>query len=187
MKQRKRILKGGRILGLFLALGLMLTPALGAQRVHAADADEPYTYTVRVFGGNRGTITGTSEFTGLKVGDSVPFDFASQVNVTDKRYYAKGLREAGKDTGAYMTSIPAVTGDSEPCVGYAAARLPDLDIPHQSADKNHTVNSAHYLLSLVSGLSSMLTIMKRTMLGLMRIKRSNSLSPAFSASKVTIT
>ena len=91
MKSRMSF-RSRRRVGIGLMLGLLLTLLLGAVSVQAADDD--YTYTVRVYGGNKGTVNGADEVvkTGLKAGESVSVSLAS----TDKKYVVKGLRESGR-------------------------------------------------------------------------------------------
>ena len=60
------------------------------------------TYTVRIFAGNQGTIDG-----GTVVVNPTTFDLDQNVAVTSDRYYAKGIRESGKDINPYYMDLPA--------------------------------------------------------------------------------
>lgn len=88
---------GAALLGVVLTLLLALCMGLPAA-AFAAPADSDTTYTIRLYGGNRGTVNGQDmvEWTGVHYGDTVDLGQASIV-VTDGKYYAKGARPAGLD------------------------------------------------------------------------------------------
>ena len=88
---------GAALLGVVLTLLLALCMGLPAA-AFAAPADSDTTYTIRLYGGNRGTINGQDmvEWTGVHYGDTVDLGQAS-IAVTDGKYYAKGARPAGLD------------------------------------------------------------------------------------------
>lgn len=83
----------GVLLGIMLALFLAICMSLPA----SAFAD-PTTYTIRLYGGNRGTVNGQEmfEWNNLAYGSSVDFGQAT-IAVIDDKYYAKGARPAGLD------------------------------------------------------------------------------------------
>lgn len=88
---------GAALLGVVLTLLLALCMGLPAA-AFAAPADSDTTYTIRLYGGNRGTVNGQDmiEWTGVHYGDTVDLGQAS-IAVTDGKYYAKGARPAGLD------------------------------------------------------------------------------------------
>lgn len=88
---------GAALLGVVLTLLLALCMGLPAA-AFAAPADSDTTYTIRLYGGIRGTVNGQDmvEWTGVHYGDTVDLGQAS-IAVTDGKYYAKGARPAGLD------------------------------------------------------------------------------------------
>lgn len=88
---------GAALLGVVLTLLLALCMGLPAA-AFAAPADSDTTYTIRLYGGNRGTVNGQDmvEWTGVHYGDTVDLGQAN-IAVTDGKYYAKGARPAGLD------------------------------------------------------------------------------------------
>lgn len=88
---------GAALLGVVLTLLLALCMGLPAA-AFAAPTDSDTTYTIRLYGGNRGTVNGQDmvEWTGVHYGDTVDLGQAS-IAVTDGKYYAKGARPAGLD------------------------------------------------------------------------------------------
>ena len=86
---------GAALLGVVLTLLLALCMGLPAAAFAAPDDT---TYTIRLYGGNRGTVNGQDmgEWTGVHYGDTVDLGQAN-ITVTDGKYYAKGARPAGLD------------------------------------------------------------------------------------------
>lgn len=97
-----------------LAVGVAAMMLLQAMSVLAA---EKYTYTVTISAGNKGVIQdagvelvsstaskyiqdGKLVITGLSYNDKVNVSYMDVVSVTDEKYYAKVLRESGRDNGA---------------------------------------------------------------------------------------
>ncbi len=93
-------------------LVLCMTIAAGSRTVQAAE--EEYTYTIRLYAGNQGILTGTGidvgsasahiasgrdcvVISGLKYGDMVSIRPQDAVEVTDERYYVRGVRRSGRD------------------------------------------------------------------------------------------
>lgn len=109
--------------GLPMALALVMAcgAMFGLSEAFAAPADsaEEYTYTVRIFAGNRGTIGGKDVVVieNLKYNDPVDFDAKSQVTVTDDKYYVRGVRESGRDNSE-VGPIANVTRDIDYVVAY---------------------------------------------------------------------
>lgn len=98
-------------------LTICMLSGLSAVSVLAADGT-PYTYTVTLSAGNKGVFNGAAKLTGLRTGDAVSFDI-SQVQVTDEKYYVKGIRLSGRDNEEALAA-PAfrVTGDADYVVAY---------------------------------------------------------------------
>lgn len=86
---------GAALFGVVLTLLFALCMGLPAAAFAAPDDT---TYTIRLYGGNRGTINGQDmvEWTGVHYGDTVDLGQAN-ITVTDGKYYAKGARPAGLD------------------------------------------------------------------------------------------
>ena len=86
---------GAVLFGVVLTLLLALCMGLPAAAFAAPDDT---TYTIRLYGGNRGTVNGQDmvEWTGVHYGDTVDLGQAN-ITVTDGKYYAKGARPAGLD------------------------------------------------------------------------------------------
>lgn len=86
---------GAALLGVVLTLLLALCMGLPAAAFAAPDDT---TYTIRLYGGNRGTVNGQNmvEWTGVHYGDTIDLGQAN-IAVTDGKYYAKGARPAGLD------------------------------------------------------------------------------------------
>ena len=126
MKQR-HILRGSRVSGLVIVLGLMLTMLFSTVSVMAAETDElteTPKYTVRVYAGNQGTIEGGDVKTipNVENGTTVAgFSVNSAVQVKDNRYYPKGIRESGADNSTFFNpanGIPNVQHDTDYVVAY---------------------------------------------------------------------
>ena len=91
--------------------------------VNDAYADDGYTYTVRIYAGNQGTIDGgdVKVYTGLKAGDRIPFDPASVTLKDDSKYYVSGIRRSGADNfdpENPQTPVITVKGDEDYVVAY---------------------------------------------------------------------
>lgn len=104
---------------LLVSLLTISVVASSALTVMAAD-ETPYTYKVTLSAGNKGTIAGQNkiELSNLASGSSVSFNL-SDIQVTDDRYYVKGIRLSGRDNDEALAS-PAfeVTGDTDYVVAY---------------------------------------------------------------------
>lgn len=109
-----------RVRNLFvIALSLAAALCLSV-RFHGVNAEE-YTYTVRVFAGNQGTIGGSDVYVvkDLHYGDHFEFDFEKEVTVTDsEKYYVKGLRLAGEDNESLFSAAFDVESDTDLVVTY---------------------------------------------------------------------
>lgn len=105
---------------------LTVSMTLGASTMSVmADDTTPYTYKVTLSAGNKGTINGQSkiEVSDISYGSKFSFDNTALYNiqVTDDRYYVKGIRLSGRDNASSKRlDAPAfiVTGDADYVVAY---------------------------------------------------------------------
>lgn len=88
-----------------------------------AQADN-YTYTVRVWGGNQGTVQGQNskgyaELTGVPYGGVVRLSSQFPVTINNEKYYQKGYRISGQDDlEGYLYNAITVTEDVDYVVSY---------------------------------------------------------------------
>lgn len=105
-----------------IAFTFCVVPVLADDPAAPASADE-YTYTVRIYAGNQGSFGGGEvlEYTDLKAGDVVSFDFGSVTLKNSAKYYVSGIRESGKDNydpAHPQVSAITVEGDADYVVAY---------------------------------------------------------------------
>lgn len=96
----------------------VLAVVLACLTAAPALADE-YTYTVRVFGGDKGTYNGSSTYTdptAYKLNDICTLDL-SKAAANEDKYYPKGFRIAGTDELLTDLNFP-VTEDTDIVVAY---------------------------------------------------------------------
>lgn len=79
-----------------------------------------YTYTVRVYAGNQGTIDGKDvyEVTGLSYDEEFSFDISTVKVTNPEKYYVKGVRLAGEDNENLAKAAFSVTSDVDLVVTY---------------------------------------------------------------------
>ena len=106
-----------------MLISLLSVSVIAAAPATTALATQPgnaYTYKVTLSAGNKGSISGQEkiEVQDLNAGDDVSFDL-SQIQVTDEKYYVKGIRLSGRDN-AEALAAPAfnVDGDADYVVAY---------------------------------------------------------------------
>lgn len=116
-------------------IGLLVMAMLVALLPQTAfAAEEEYTYTVRLYAGNQGALTGEGidvpsgadvafdgeriVIRGLKYGDIVYIVYQDAVTVTDDRYYARGVRRSGRDNSEATESSFAVASDRDYVIAY---------------------------------------------------------------------
>ena len=105
---------------------LTVSMTLGASTMSVmADDTTPYTYKVTLSAGNKGTINGQSkiEKSDISYGSKFSFDNTALYNiqVTDDRYYVKGIRLSGRDNASSeLLNTPGfiVKGDADYVVAY---------------------------------------------------------------------
>lgn len=117
-------------------LALVMVFLAGSQTVSAAD--EEYTYTVRLYAGNQGKLSkggvevssssakvssAKDEITisGLKYGDTVYINPQDAADITDERYYVKGVRRSGRDNSEAEAPTFHVACDRDYVVAYGVA------------------------------------------------------------------
>ena len=110
----------------------------GAGKAYADD----YTYTVRVWAGNEGTVNGQqtyAEKTDVKYGEYVTLSKDFSVAVTDSKYYHKGFRVGGQDNQkedgtTNLVNAVRVTEDMDFVVSYGV----------KGSQVDYTVNYVEY-------------------------------------------
>lgn len=141
MKLLKRLLSG--------AAALLLLTGVG----NAAFAKEsPYTYTVRIYSGQQGTIQGgdVMTYSNLPYGTRINFN-NGLVSLNDNaKYYVKGIRESGKDNDTVDTAGRGaasflVTCDQDFVVAYAMlGNAVAYTVNYQDAEGNELAPSETY-------------------------------------------
>ncbi len=152
-----------KALPLLLAAFMVLGLTSGLEKAYANDTaannqtaeqgEQEYTYTVRVFAGNQGTIKGSNngstdvlEFKDLPYNYQFNFDWRNRVQVNnDSKYYVRGLRESGRDNNTVGLSSFKVTRDIDLVVAYGiAGNSVSYTINYQDADGNTLAPSETY-------------------------------------------
>ena len=102
-----------RILGMLLALVFLLNAS-------ALAANSDYTYTVRIFSGEQGRISGGEVvvYPGMAYGDRVNFNLNMVTLLDGSKYYVKGIRESGRDNNTVGRTSFEVTRDIDYVVAY---------------------------------------------------------------------
>lgn len=93
---------------------LTVSMTLGASTMSVmADDTTPYTYKVTLSAGNKGTINGQNkiEQTNIASGSTVTFNL-NDIQVTDDKYYVKGIRLSGRDNNKTLAA-PSFTVDKD--------------------------------------------------------------------------
>ena len=93
---------------------LTVSMTLGASTMSVmADDTTPYTYKVTLSAGNKGTINGQNkiEQTNIASGSTVAFNL-NDIQVTDDKYYVKGIRLSGRDNDEALAA-PSFTVDKD--------------------------------------------------------------------------
>ena len=99
---------------------LTVSMTIGASTMSVMAANG-YTYKVTLSAGNKGTINGQAkvERDSVVAGSTVTFNL-KDVQVTDDKYYIKGIRLSGRDNEEALASpvLDNVTGDADYVVAY---------------------------------------------------------------------
>ncbi|MCI8465712.1 MAG: hypothetical protein HFI63_07630 [Lachnospiraceae bacterium] len=110
--------RGRQLFCIVLSLYLLCFSVVGSL---AADAKESaYTYTVRFFSGQQGTIDGQEMVVleNLHYGDQITFNRNSVSLYNGSKYYFKGIRRSGEDNNTVGTLTFTVTEDQDYVVAY---------------------------------------------------------------------
>lgn len=124
---------------------LSVTVIATAPAVTAMAAETtPYTYKVTLSAGNKGTIDGQQkvEELNLTAGSTISFDL-NDIQVTDEKYYVKGIRLSGRDN-AEALAAPAFTvdGDADYVVAYGIkGEQVAYTVEYKDADGNTLADS----------------------------------------------
>ena len=111
MKAFKKLAAAAAAITFLLSLSILTADA--------AEAPKGYSYQVTLHAGNQGTIGGQDSVTisDLQYGAQVSFDL-STIQVTDDRYYVKGVRLRGRDNNTVNATAFRVEGDADYVVAY---------------------------------------------------------------------
>lgn len=106
-----------KILKKMAAAAAVITFLMGLTVMPAA-AKEPYDYTITLHAGNKGTVSGRDSIRFTASYDNIISFDLGQVQVTDEKYYVKGIRLAGRDNNTVSATTFRVTGDADYVVAY---------------------------------------------------------------------
>ncbi len=159
-----------------LALSMMILAggqtALAAGTSDTADtsgtADTGYTYTIRLYAGNQGALTGEGisapggsakiekitgkngqveqiVVRGVKYGETVYINPDDAAKVTDDRYYVRGIRRSGRDNSEAVESTKAVGADMDYVIAYGIkGEMISYTVNYQDASGNTLLPSDTY-------------------------------------------
>ena len=137
----------GRLAALALAVLVAAAGILPAM-VQASSTKEAYTYTVRIFAGAQGTISGgtVKTYENLTPGQRISFNQSEVSLKNGSKYYIRGIRESGKDnnTVARLSTI-TVNSDMDYVVAYGIlGDAVSYTVNYQDADGNTLLPSETY-------------------------------------------
>ncbi len=115
-KLRARVRRLSLSAALLLAGILFVTAVCTAPVPAQASGRTAYTYTIRIYSGQQGTINGSDVivYSGLQYGERFSFNQKLVKLNDDSKYYIKGIRESGKEQIASFI----VEGDQDYVVNY---------------------------------------------------------------------
>lgn len=124
---------------------LTVSMTLGASTMSVmADDTTPYTYKVTLSAGNKGTINGQNkiEQTNIASRSTVTFNL-NNIQVTDDKYYVKGIRLSGRDNDEALAAPSfTVTGDADYVVAYGIkGNMVAYTVNYQDASGNSLAES----------------------------------------------
>ncbi len=119
---------------MLLAVAVLISSVASVPSVQVQAADD-YAYTVRIFSGAQGTFADGSTQIVMKAAPDTTLDFTRVIdgvtmlagkdaagNTVESKYYAKGIRESGKDNntaGTLVGPVHRVTRDIDLVIAYA--------------------------------------------------------------------
>ena len=139
---------------------LFLMAISGSQAVSAAE--EAYTYTVRLYAGNQGTITNSgveissstarisfsddcAVISGLQYGDMVYIRPQDAIETTDERYYVRGVRRSGRDNAQAESPAFYVACDRDFVAAYGVrGDMAEYTVSYQDEAGNTLMKSDTY-------------------------------------------
>ena len=142
--------------------GLMILVILAVTAGRPVSAkDVQYTYTVRLYAGNQGTLTGEGIsapegahvamsgdhmlISGLKYGDTVYMDPNEAAKAVDQRYHVKGVRRSGRDNSEATEAAFQVGSDRDYVIAYAVSGdMVKYTVNYQDAAGNNLLPSNTY-------------------------------------------
>lgn len=106
---------------------------------------DAYSYKVTLSAGNKGEIAENAVVENLAYGSTVSFDI-SKVQVTDDKYYVKGIRLSGRDNeDALAAPAFTVTGDADYVVAYGIkGDMVAYTVNYQDANGNELAPSSTF-------------------------------------------
>lgn len=125
-------------------------------------AEDEYTYTVRLYAGNQGALKSGGidvnsqsavvsskgscvEISGLKYGDMVSIRPQDAADVTDERYYVRGVRRSGRDNAEAESPAFYVASDRDYVVAYGIkGDMVAYTVNYQDEDGNTLMSSDIY-------------------------------------------
>ena len=113
--RRTLFMRVGAVLIAICMIAALALPALAAD----TNPDEPYSYTVRIFPGDKGTIDGKKDPIIRVVKpeykwSTSDFDYKDAAATDTDKYYVRGIREAGRDNNTTNGLInPSFTVDRD--------------------------------------------------------------------------
>lgn len=155
-----------KFLGILLSAILLCSMGYSVKAAEAANA--PYTYTVRILAGKQGSIDSQDVvsvinnanavitcsgdmvvISNLKYGDNIRFNKDGVTKSNANKYYVKGFRESGKDSGELAQPDFIVTEDRDYVVAYGLAKnLVPYIVHYQDANGNTLAESETYYGSI---------------------------------------
>ena len=146
-----------KLCGSLLILSLFF--AMSGRPVLAAE--EEYTYTVRLYAGNHGTLTGDGisvpagadirsgqdeiVIRGLKYGDTVYITPQAAASAADEKYYVRGVRRSGRDNSEATESSFRIASDRDYVIAYGIkGDMVAYTVNYLDADGNRLLASDTY-------------------------------------------
>jgi hypothetical protein len=125
---------------------LALCMLLGMTSINVFAA-EPYTYTVNLYAGNKGTVDGGSVVSRTKIGSGQVLDLTNvDIQVSDSKYYVKGIRDSARDNSeVYSEAKFTIDRDRDFVVAYGiSANRVAYVVNYQDANGNALAPSNTY-------------------------------------------